>query len=208
MPPKRPKVEPIRNSTLFEMDKLEQAGRLVNSLNVERPYSEPGLLLGTSAFTANGWPGAFYPPGMKPRDFLSYYARQFKTVEVDSTFSTEHQDSRLAPLGAERAVLLPPQHRETPILTEFGLNSSRYFPRREACHYIHRSLNSKGGSFWNGGSNVPIFAVLIIIIGVVITGDENLSMTADFEKFAAFRCSITANHSTIVDYKRVGEAEV
>ncbi len=68
------------------MDKLEQAGRLANSLNVERPYSEPGLLLGTSAFTANGWAGVFYPPGMKPRDFLSYYARQFKTVEIDSTY--------------------------------------------------------------------------------------------------------------------------
>ncbi len=35
---KRPKVEPIRNPTLFEMDKLEQARNLVNSLNVERPY--------------------------------------------------------------------------------------------------------------------------------------------------------------------------
>jgi uncharacterized protein YecE (DUF72 family) len=86
VPPKRPKVEPIRNPTLFEMDKLEQAGNLANSLNVERPHSEPGLLLGTSAFTANGWPGAFYPAGMKPPDFLSYYATQFKTVEIDSTY--------------------------------------------------------------------------------------------------------------------------
>ena len=66
MPPKRPKIEPIRNPTLFKMGKLEQAPNLANSLNLERPYSEPGLLLGTSAFTANGWPGAFYPPGMKP----------------------------------------------------------------------------------------------------------------------------------------------
>jgi hypothetical protein len=55
--PPRPKVEPIRNPTLFEMDKPEQAGTLANSLNVERPYSEPGLLLGTSGFTANGWAG-------------------------------------------------------------------------------------------------------------------------------------------------------
>jgi uncharacterized protein YecE (DUF72 family) len=68
------------------MGKLEQAGNLANSLDVERPYSEPGLLLGTSAFTANGWPGAFYPAGMKPPDFLSYYATQFKTVEIDSTY--------------------------------------------------------------------------------------------------------------------------
>ena len=67
------KVEPVRNPTLFEMDKSEQAGQLVNLLNAERPYSEPGLLLGTSAFTANGWAGAFYPPGMKPYDSLSYY---------------------------------------------------------------------------------------------------------------------------------------
>jgi uncharacterized protein YecE (DUF72 family) len=83
---KRPKAEPIRNPTLFEMDKIEQAGKPVNSLNLKRPYSEPGLLLGTSAFSANGWAGAFYPPGMKPHDFLSYYAKQFKTVEIDSTY--------------------------------------------------------------------------------------------------------------------------
>jgi hypothetical protein len=42
MPGKRPRVEPIRNPTLFDMDKFEQAGALVNFLKVERPYSEPG----------------------------------------------------------------------------------------------------------------------------------------------------------------------
>jgi uncharacterized protein YecE (DUF72 family) len=76
----------IRNSTVFEMDKLEQTRNLANSLNLEPPYSEHGLLLGTSAFTANGWAGAFYPLGMNPRDFLTYYATQFKTVEIDSTY--------------------------------------------------------------------------------------------------------------------------
>jgi uncharacterized protein YecE (DUF72 family) len=86
MPPKRRKVEPIRNPTLFEMGKLEEAGGLASSLKLQRPYSEPGLFLGTSAFTAAGWPGSFYPAGMKPADYLTYYARQFKTVEVDSTY--------------------------------------------------------------------------------------------------------------------------
>jgi hypothetical protein len=79
------KVEPIRNPTLFEMEKLEPE-KLASSPAVERPYSLPGILLGTSAFTANGWQGSFYPPGMQSRDFLSYYATQFATVEVDSTF--------------------------------------------------------------------------------------------------------------------------
>jgi uncharacterized protein YecE (DUF72 family) len=44
------------------------------------------LRLGTSSFQADGWNGAFYPTGTKPADYLSYYATQFDTVEVDSTF--------------------------------------------------------------------------------------------------------------------------
>jgi uncharacterized protein YecE (DUF72 family) len=83
---KRSTVTPIKDPTLFEMGKLEEAGKLANLLHVARPYDEPGLLLGTSAFTASGWPGSFYPVGMKPADYLSYYAKQFATVEIDSTF--------------------------------------------------------------------------------------------------------------------------
>jgi uncharacterized protein YecE (DUF72 family) len=45
-----------------------------------------GIYLGTSAFTAKGWEEAFYPKGMKPADYLTYYATKFDTVEVDSTF--------------------------------------------------------------------------------------------------------------------------
>ena len=68
------------------MEKLEKAAELTSQSKIDRPYSLPGILLGTSAFTANGWQGSFYPSGMKSRDFLSYYATQFATVEVDSTF--------------------------------------------------------------------------------------------------------------------------
>lgn len=46
----------------------------------------PEMRLGTSAFTAAGWPGTFYPDGLKPAEYLSYYAQHFDTVEVDSTF--------------------------------------------------------------------------------------------------------------------------
>jgi uncharacterized protein YecE (DUF72 family) len=44
------------------------------------------LYIGTSAFTAAGWEGTFYPPGTKPADYLRYYAQHFNSVEVDSTF--------------------------------------------------------------------------------------------------------------------------
>jgi uncharacterized protein YecE (DUF72 family) len=86
MPPKKSTVTPIKAPTLFEMEKLEEAGRLANALNVERPYSEPGLFLGTSAFVANGWQGSFYPAGMKPADYLKFYSTKFQTVEIDSTY--------------------------------------------------------------------------------------------------------------------------
>jgi uncharacterized protein YecE (DUF72 family) len=46
----------------------------------------PPILLGTSSFTATGWQGSFYPKGMKPSDYLAFYAEHFHTVEVDSTF--------------------------------------------------------------------------------------------------------------------------
>ncbi|MGH9747103.1 MAG: DUF72 domain-containing protein [Candidatus Acidiferrales bacterium] len=55
------------------------------------------LRIGTSAFTANGWVGSFYPKGMQPRDFLTYYAANFSTVEIDSTFY--HTPSRSTVIG-------------------------------------------------------------------------------------------------------------
>jgi uncharacterized protein YecE (DUF72 family) len=45
-----------------------------------------GIRLGTSAFTAAGWEGSFYPADMKAADYLTYYATKFDTVEVDSTY--------------------------------------------------------------------------------------------------------------------------
>jgi uncharacterized protein YecE (DUF72 family) len=48
--------------------------------------AKPQIRIGTSAFTAAGWEGSFYPAGMQPAEYLSYYAMKFDTVEVDSTF--------------------------------------------------------------------------------------------------------------------------
>jgi uncharacterized protein YecE (DUF72 family) len=66
-------------------------GSKLGSQTGRMPESEPAeklgaVRIGTCAFTAAGWPGAFYPAGMQPRDFLAYYATQFDSVEVDSTY--------------------------------------------------------------------------------------------------------------------------
>jgi uncharacterized protein YecE (DUF72 family) len=46
----------------------------------------PAIHLGTSSFTAASWSGSFYPAGLQSRDYLSFYAEHFDSVEVDSTF--------------------------------------------------------------------------------------------------------------------------
>jgi hypothetical protein len=48
--------------------------------------NHPPILLGTSSFTATGWQGSFYPKGLRPADYLNYYAQHFDTVEIDSAF--------------------------------------------------------------------------------------------------------------------------
>ena len=37
-------------------------------------------------FGFNDWLGQFYPKGLKPNKYLSYYSRIFNSVEIDSTF--------------------------------------------------------------------------------------------------------------------------
>ena len=44
------------------------------------------LYLGTSGFSYNDWVGNFYPVGMPKREWLIYYAREFNTCEVNSTY--------------------------------------------------------------------------------------------------------------------------
>ena len=44
------------------------------------------IRIGTSAFTAEGRVGYFYPEGTHPRDILAYYASKFDTIELDNTF--------------------------------------------------------------------------------------------------------------------------
>lgn len=81
--PKRRLDDLNANPTLFDLGRPQSAAI---PTDVQRPYSEAGVHLGTSAFSANGWAGSFYPVGMKPSEYLSFYATKFRTVEIDSTY--------------------------------------------------------------------------------------------------------------------------
>lgn len=81
------------NLSLFDVAPVEttrvpDVGAPVAAVPVrEAPVShDPEILVGTSAFTAAGWEGTFYPANLKPAEYLRHYATKFRTVEVDSTF--------------------------------------------------------------------------------------------------------------------------
>ena len=44
------------------------------------------ICFGTSGFSYNDWVGKFYPHGMPRREWLDYYAREFNTLELNSTY--------------------------------------------------------------------------------------------------------------------------
>ncbi len=44
------------------------------------------IYLGTSGFSYKDWVGVFYPAGLQQREWLSFYAREFNTCEINSTY--------------------------------------------------------------------------------------------------------------------------
>jgi hypothetical protein len=71
------------------------------------------IRIGTSAFNAAGWEGTFYPAGMKPAEYLTFYATQFDAVEVDSTFYRTPEVSTVR-AGTRRRRLGPCSQRKYP----------------------------------------------------------------------------------------------
>jgi uncharacterized protein YecE (DUF72 family) len=63
------------------------------------------ILIGTQGWNYPAWVGPMYPPGTRPAEFLSAYARVFRGVEVDSTFYAV-PDARAVRAWAERT---PPE---------------------------------------------------------------------------------------------------
>src|SRR5690242_21769493 len=42
--------------------------------------------IGTSGWSYKDWRELFYPKGMKPTDYLSYYAEEFSCTEINTSF--------------------------------------------------------------------------------------------------------------------------
>lgn len=51
-----------------------------------RTQKEPEFHIGCSGWLYKDWKGVFYPQDLPVKDYFSYYAKHFKTVEINSTF--------------------------------------------------------------------------------------------------------------------------
>ena len=52
----------------------------------DAPRDPHRVVIGTSGYSFADWVGPFYPPGTRSGDFITYYARHFEAVEVNSTY--------------------------------------------------------------------------------------------------------------------------
>ena len=46
----------------------------------------PELFIGTQGFAFKDWVGPFFPRGMAPSRHLEWYSRQFRTIEINTSF--------------------------------------------------------------------------------------------------------------------------
>ncbi len=52
-----------------------------------RAFKTPIMIwIGTSGYNYKDWKERFYPPRLPQKEWLSYYARHFNTLELNATF--------------------------------------------------------------------------------------------------------------------------
>lgn len=84
------------------------------SLDFPLGLTKPGVRIGTSGYNYPHWRGKFYPETLPTRQWLSYYAQTFPTVELNVTF-----------YRLPRRTTFAGWHEQTPPSFLFALKGSR-----------------------------------------------------------------------------------
>lgn len=124
----------------------------------------PGAIrIGTQGWNYDAWVGPFYPENTRPADYLTVFARAFRTVEVDSTFYAV-PPSKTVRGWAERtpddfvfALKLPQQITHEKGLRGAEDETAEFFDRaRELGHKLGPVLVQLGPEF--GPAELPALA--------------------------------------------------
>ncbi len=60
------------------------------------------IYIGTSGFSYDDWVGPYYPTDLKKQDWLAFYAREFKTLEINYTYYRMPTARTLAGMARKR----------------------------------------------------------------------------------------------------------
>lgn len=113
--------------------------------------------LGTMGFSYPDWEGPFYPRGLRSGDYLSYYARYFDAVELDTTFHAAPTAERVrrwaaaTPDNFEFCVKTPKDVTHGPSLARAGdamrrfVDGVRTFRKKLACVLLQFPPNFGAG---------------------------------------------------------------
>jgi uncharacterized protein YecE (DUF72 family) len=90
--------------------------------------SHVDAFIGTSGWSYDHWSGSFYPEKMTPQEWLAYYATQFTTVEINSTY-----------YGMPSEETLRNWYDAVPDQFRFAVKASGYITHRKKLHHVSKS---------------------------------------------------------------------
>jgi uncharacterized protein YecE (DUF72 family) len=100
--------------------------------------NEASPRIGTSGWHYGQWSGTFYPPGLKPSEWLRYYAARLASVEINSSF-----------YRLPRRAVFERWREETPARFVFAVKASRYITHvkklRDSTETVPRFLDRADG---------------------------------------------------------------
>ncbi|RMG79927.1 MAG: DUF72 domain-containing protein, partial [Bacteroidetes bacterium] len=126
----------------------------------------PRVYVGATGWAMKEWVGTVYPPGAKTRDFLYHYARQFNTIELNTT----HYRVPDVPTIERWRRLTPPDFRFCPKLPQ-TVSHSRFLGKgteilREFCAAVAGLEERLGCCFiqlppWFEPERLPVLAAFL-----------------------------------------------
>ena len=88
----------------------------------------PEILIGTSGFSYDDWKDVFYPPRMAKSDFLEFYARHFKALELNFSYyqipRAAQSKQMLAKVGGRLTFAVKAFNKMTHNIDETSLNET------------------------------------------------------------------------------------
>jgi uncharacterized protein YecE (DUF72 family) len=140
------------------------------------------ILIGTSGYSYRDWAVAFYPIGLKPSDYLEFYARHFSFVELNFSYYTQPSPAASAGMLART----PPGFR-------FSIKT-------------HRSLTHDRGGDWRASAalfrrGIEPLAVAGRLVGLVAQFPFSFHYTPDNRRHLAGLCEEFTGYPLCVEFR-------